>query len=358
MEGNEERLQIIKYKDSDTWRTILESFSPRDIYYTPEYVSGYSIIGEGYPLFIFFEGKNGMRLGYVVQQNDIAESELFPGLERGEYFDWITPYGYGGPLVDNFNHDDMVSFFTSLYSYCQKENIVTQFIRFHPLLENNVFWNGFCEQRLEKNTIVIDLANREAIWDNLDSKNRNMIRKAQKNGLEVFLDADFLEFDSFFTLYQSTMNRNNAHSYYYFSQEYLLNLKSALKENIVLYHAKYEGKIIASTMILIQKEVIHYHLSGADREFMHLAPNNVLLFTIANWGADLGKKSFHLGGGISKDDSLFSFKKSFNKKGLCNFYIGSNVFCKHENSYLIEFRKKTDSSFTGNGRMIQYRKGE
>lgn len=358
LKGHGGRLQIIKYKDSDSWSTILEGFPQRDIYYTPEYVSGYSIIGEGYPLFIFYEGDNGMRLGYVVQQNDIAESEFFSGLEKGKYYDWITPYGYGGPLVNDYNHDDMQSFFVSLYAYCQENNVITQFIRFHPILKTHISWDGFCEQRLEKNTIVIDLKSKKEVWDNLDSKNRNMIRKAQKNGIEVYLDAEFREFDSFFNLYYSTMHRNNAHAYYYFSQQYLLNLKNALKENIVLFHAKYQGKIIASTMILIQQGVIHYHLSGADREFMHLAPNNLLLSSIANWGVDLGIKSFHLGGGISKDDSLFTFKKSFNKKGLYDFYIGSNIFCENENSYLLELRKKEDPSFTGVGRMIQYRKGE
>lgn len=358
LDDDKGQLQIITYEDSAKWKALLETFPQTDVYYTPEYVSGYSLIGEGSPLYIYYEGRMGMRLGYVVQQNDIARSSVFSGLEQERYFDWNTPYGYGGPLVDRYNNEDMFCFFTLLKKYCIEHTVVSQFVRFHPIFGNNIFWNGFCDQRLEKDTIVINITNKEEIWENLDSKNRNMIRKAQKNEIEVSLDTEFNEFDSFFKLYHSTMQRNEAQSYYYFSRQYLFNLKESLQENIVLFHAKYKGKIIASTMILKHRDMIHYHLSGADREFMHLAPNNLLLFSIANWGSDLGLQSFHLGGGISKDDSLYAFKKAFNKKGVCSFYIGANIFCENENAYLKELRKKADPSFTGDGRMIQYRKGE
>ena len=73
---------------------------------------------------------------------------------------------------------------------------------------------------------------------------------------------------------------------------------------------------------------------------MALAPNNLLLYNVALWGAKNGFELFHLGGGVFDNDSLFSFKKSFNKNGVFDYYIGSNVFMQDECDYLIKIRSQ------------------
>lgn len=350
--------EVIEHKYMDEWHNKLSIFSKTDIYYLPEYFSEGLNTTEGLPSLVFFEGDNGMRLVYVVQQFDIAKSALFSGLQANTYFDWTTPYGYGGPLVEQFNIEDMDMFFAVLTEWCQTHIVVSQFIRFHPLFANHTLWEGHCNLKLEKNTVAMDVSSRNQIWENLDSKNRNMIRKAEKNGVQIIEDPNFERFGDFLRLYETTMDRRSASEFYYFTHDYFLNLIEALGSHLMLFHAMYRDEVIASTLILTYQDIMHYHLSGADRRYLMLAPNNLLLYTIANYGADRGKKVFHLGGGLESGDSLFSFKKSFNKKGIMDFFIGANVFCDEEYIFLLEYRKQQDPSFSGDGRMIQYRKGE
>ena len=61
-------------------------------------------------------------------------------------------------------------------------------------------------------TICIDMKpSVEDIWSGqISSKNRNMIRKAKKTGLEYFIEYDFKSLDIFEKLYFETMRRLNA----------------------------------------------------------------------------------------------------------------------------------------------------
>ena len=101
---------------------------------------------------------------------------------------------------------------------------------------------------------------------------------------------------------------------------------------------------------------IHYHLSGSDWEYRKYSPNNLLLYEVACWANKKGIKKMHLGGGMSANDSLFGFKKQFNKNGRVKFYIGRTIFDSEKYKYLMEIRSKSDDKFDmNNNYMIQYR---
>jgi len=60
-------------------------------------------------------------------------------------------------------------------------------------------------------------------------------------------------------------------------------------------------------------------------EYKSYRPNNMMLYQAALRYKTMGKKCFHLGGGYSGNDSLFKFKKGFNKNGLLDFYVGRKI---------------------------------
>jgi len=350
------KLEIVAFNEKDKWNSIVKSFGRLDVYYLNEYVSAFRYTNDGQPFLIYYCGDK-MRLCYTVQQSDIAECAKFSGvLEQGKYYDWSTPYGYGGPLTDSFDEKEMSDFFNLINGYCKSNNIITQFIRFHPLLQNQRAFEGFCDLRRLKNTVFIDTADKDIIYTNMDSKNRNMVKKAQKNGIEIITDNSKEAKSAFVEIYKSTMQRNNAFEYYYFSQMFFDDMFSNLAEHYTLFSARYEGKIISSAIMMHCNGNLHYHLSASLREYMHLAPNNLLLYTAACWGAENGYTKFHLGGGVGIDDSLLSFKKSFNKKGLIDFYIGRNVFCEEIYKKLLDIRTAANLDFNPNNNyLIQYR---
>ena len=62
-------------------------------------------------------------------------------------------------------------------------------------------------------------------------------------------------------------------------------------------------------------------------------------------------------GGRAPDDSLFGFKKQFNRNGRREFWVGRSIFDPVAYQELLALRKAADPTFDpDNGFMIQYRR--
>jgi len=195
-------------------------------------------------------------------------------------------------------------------------------------------------------TIALDLSSPEEIWDNIVSKNRNMIRKAEKNGIEILHGKGMELMDHFMEMYNATMLKDNAEAYYYFKRPFYESIDRDLKDNYEMFYAMYEGRPIAMSIMIFANGRLNYHLSGSDIEFRNLAPSNLLLFKAALWGYEQGFKTFHLGGGVgSGEDGLYKFKAAFNKNSDYQFSIGKQVFEKEKYDELVKIRRESDPSF-------------
>mgnify|MGYP001604019574 FL=1 len=125
------------------------------------------------------------------------------------------------------------------------------------------------------------------------------------------------------------MQRKCADDFYFFDETYFLNLKKCLQNNIFLGLIIYRDKIIAASLFFHYGIYGHYHLSGRLEEYLHLCPNNLLIYRTALYLKKLGISYFHLGGGINgnSEDSLYKFKKRFSKNE-SSLYIGKIIFDK------------------------------
>lgn len=348
-------MQIIQNKD--LWNKVVKSFKNWDIYYLYDYVVPLAEHGDGTPKLLYFECKN-CRLCYVLMVNDIANSEIFKNnIQRNLYFDAITPYGYGGPIVDGiFDENASIMFRNELHDYCIKSNIVTQFIRFNPILNNYMYFNEICEVTTYKKTVYIDTMNKDNILKNMDSKNRNMIRKAKKNNIKIIYDYGE-NINKFIPIYNQTMKSINAEKYYYFKNDYYLYLKNHFKDNLIIFYAMFNNEIISASIFLYNNNYMHYHLSGTLSEYRSYASVNLLIYEAALWASEKNISKLHLGGGILNNDSLFNFKKKFNKSGILPFYIGRTIFDLNKYNMLIEIRSKVDINFDpNNSYLIKYRR--
>ena len=153
------------------------------------------------------------------------------------------------------------------------------------------------------------------------------------------------------------MDNHDAENYFYFEKEYFEYLKKSLSENIVFFYSKFEGKIIGSAIFLYNNNSMHYHLSGTLFEYRKLASTNLLIFEAAKWANSHGINKLHLGGGLRDNDSLFGFKKQFNKKGYLDFTIGRMIFDTELYNDILMQREKIDEKFDKNNPfLIQYRR--
>lgn len=329
-------IEIIPIDKSGQWDSIVKSFRQYDVYYLSGYVKAFQINGDGEPVLISFESGNTRAINVVIKR-DLADCEYFKDFEKEQYFDIVTPYGYGGWVVEG---DDYKTLKNEYEAFCINESIVSEFVRFNPLLEN---WKGlekiYDEVHLGE-TVFMDTETDEIIWQNISSKNRNVIRKAQKSGLKVYWGRDPGLIQPFIDIYNATMDKDYADSYYYFGRDFYESVLEDLKQNAMWFYAKKGDEIAAIAIFMFCNGKIHYHLSASRREYQGLAPTNLILYEAALWATNHGYMRLHLGGGVgSSHDSLYKFKKAFNRGEDTEFHIGRKVFLPEMYEGLVEIRK-------------------
>lgn len=192
-------------------------------------------------------------------------------------------------------------------SICVGEGIVEQFVCFHPLLGNHETVSLAFELRYMHDTIYIDASSADMIMANMDSKNRNMVRKAAKNGVTIErkpIDA----YEEFLRMYEETMMKDQASQYYFFEKDYFEE-QSSLRDHACIFYAMREEIPIAGAIFYFTDRFLHYHLAGTHTEYRKYAPSNLMLYEEACWASEKGIGKFHLGGGMAPDDSLFGLKK-------------------------------------------------
>lgn len=306
---------------TEHWNQYLASFAPeqKDIYYTEEYVR-------------LYETETEHSLCYVYTENE--KCFLMPFLSRKfthkevTYYDFETAYGYGGPI---YNVDDELfihNAWAAFMEYAKEKNYVCGFVRFHPVMNNVKGFEDFGKLYLDRKTIAIDLSGGiEATWKNeIHTKNRNVIKKGEKNGLRFIVDDKYEHLQEFIELYNSTMDKLSAEDFYYFQDSYYENLKHNIIDSF-LGVVEHDGKIVAAAIFFYSLPYGHYHLAGSNRSALSLSPNNFLLWNAAKELAARGVQKFHLGGGTdgSEENSLYQYKRKFSKSEY-QFSFGKLMF--------------------------------
>ena len=335
-------LEIINIDESDKWDSIVKSFSNYDVYYLSGYTKAFKLHGDGEPLLFYYEG-NSMRAMNVVMKRDIATDMNFKGkIPPNSYFDLSTPYGYGGFIIEGEISEQEIQKLEEEYLlYCKENGIVSEFVRFHPILNNSSILTPIYEINELGKTVTMELSSEEQIMKDMSRKNRNIIRKAIKSGVKIHCDLNHELFDDFITLYNQTMKKDNAKEYYYFKRDFYDSVVNDLRDNSLMFYAMFEGKVISMSIILFSNTQMHYHLSASDRSYQQLAPTNLLIYEAAVWGLKKGYKTFHLGGGLGgQDDTLFKFKNAFNENSATTFSIGKKIFDNEKYHELISIRKR------------------
>ena len=131
------KYEILSLDDSDVWKSHLEKLpvEKQDIYYSSEYYKVYQNYGDGQALCFVYKEANKLAL-YPFFKNSV--NQLGYQLEQA-YFDIQGVYGYNGILTNSNDEEFKSNFFETFNDFCQKENIIAEFTRFNPLLNNFSF---------------------------------------------------------------------------------------------------------------------------------------------------------------------------------------------------------------------------
>ena len=329
---------------SSEWDELVSSFANYDVYYLSGYVRAFALHGDGEPLLLYYHSDD-VRAINVVMKRDISEDKRFTDkIASGEYYDLSTPYGYGGWI---FEGNPGKSFEDEYDIWCSDNNVVSEVVRFHPVLNNAQYaGNDIYERVLLGPTIAIKLDNEEDVWNRFSSKNRGHIRVAIKEGVTVKIDDSEEDFDIFKRIYKETMNHDEATDYYYFDDAFFESIRNDLKDKCKIFTAYLGDVAIASAIMIYASEYMNYHLSGQVFEYRRFSGTSMILYEASKWGIEHNSKWLHLGGGLgAKEGPLYDFKKSFYKKGEDkSFYLGKRIVDEEKYKYLLSLRDNVESS--------------
>lgn len=300
-----------------------------DIYFEPNYGKLCEDIEKGKSEIFNFENEFG------TIQHMFIKREIPTKINEETYYDLITPYGYGGPVIKNCKEgkrDILISSFVEEFQrYCTENKIVSEFVRFHPVIDNASDFNKYYDVSHIRNTVGTDLLNFEDPFLEEFSKScRKRIRRALKDGVSYRITENPTDIDKFKEIYYATMDRNKASEFYYFDDSYFNKCIEYFSDNILLVEAIYQDKTIAMGFYFIYKNYIHIHLSGTLNEYLYLSPAYILRYAVTKWGKENGYDLIHHGGGRTNDpeDSLYQFKKRFGKNTDFKFHVGKKIWNK------------------------------
>lgn len=243
-----------------------------------------------------------------------------------KYYDIISPYGYGGIYLSEeakMNVDFINNFKYEFSKYCKTNNIVAEFIRFHPLQKNYEFFEDFYALKYVNDNVYIDLFQTEdVILKNIAKRHRYCIRKAKDRGIIIDFKSDFKDIGNFIELYEETNDKNNATPFYYFGMDFFNELINSFGNKIRLVNATLNNNLVSSSLFVFNDKEVYYFLSGTNKLGYDNFACHLLLYEVILKAKKEGKELFNLGGGLKRNDSLFLFKSGFSNL-VAPYYIGT-----------------------------------
>lgn len=324
-----------------------------DIYFEEEYGKLSLLLEEegSELLYYVYEDENG-------KISNLAIKRLINiNVDGKQYFDITTPYGYGGPIIEYINQDIenskeklLENFEKDFTKYCLENNIVSEFVRFHPIIENALDFKKMYNSIFIQNTIATYCDNGNPTEVEFTKSARKTIRRSLAANVRYEIIENPVDLEDFKEVYYETMDRHDVKKYYYFKKEYFDYIINNFNNNIFNVNIidNETNLIISSGLYFIyDNKYVHAHLSGTRPEYLHFSPAYILKQVVAEWAYNKGYKLVHYGGGTSSDpeNSLYLFKRKFTKRDPLDFYIGKKIYNNEIYDKLVEMTNTKESKF-------------
>lgn len=295
---------LVSISEKEAWNKLVKESLIYDFYHTWYY---HSLESSGDPLLFVYQAGNDF----------IAMPLIMRKIEDSQFFDCTSVYGYAGP-ISNMAFDEMGSeiignFKTAFSLFLKEEQNVSVFSRLHPVINQQFLLEHLGGIYDNGKTVAIDLTPtievqrlkyRKAI--------RQKVNQLRRKGYVVKEAQTKEEISEFVRIYNDNMVKVKASSYYYFTEQYFLEMlfSPEFESKLLLI---YDNDIIAAgAMVTFSNNIMQFHLAATNNDYLYEAPMKLLIDESSLIGRELGMHYLHLGGGVGgKEDSLFEFKSGF-----------------------------------------------
>jgi hypothetical protein len=291
---------------------------------TPAWYHLFEARGNGQACCIWAEDERGMVL-YPFLKNRIPG---WPSATNEPYYDIQGAPGYNGLVTTVKTPDFMQEFHLILSQWCVDQHVVAEFSRCDPATGNHRLFPETCLAEVNRN-IIADLRKPNDIAAGYDRSAIKNIRKAEREGLTVKIFrgqevADDL-LATFAAIYHETMTRNNAMPEYLFTADFFADVKRLAGDLVLFCFTYIDDRPIACEVVVYNMTYAWSWLGGTLSSHYPLRPNDLLKHRIICFLKDAGVSFFCLGGGMTPDDGIFRYKRSFAAGGETPFYIAKRV---------------------------------
>ena len=339
---------FLSFQDK-AWIELLNKFN-YDIYHHPNFVKIAADEIDGHAIAYYKETENFRFLVPLI-------ARPIPKSISGkiDLFDCVSPYGYGSPLfqlkheslkeiplkklnddtdfsehdtLDSQNKEDLEKTFnfdyeseinsliSSFISACSQNNIISAFIRFHPLINNYLKnWQNFGQLVQHGETVFVNLSKSiEDIYKDFRKMHRQHLSKLKEQNFYVEIN-NFSSLNKCIEIYNRSMARFNAPKFYFFSDKYYNELIDQFRDNIHLCTVHNADKKIVSFCFFFEiNGIVQAHLAATEEEYLVKSPSKLCFYEMIKFFKNRSNIYFHLGGGRGgSKDSLYFFKSGFSK---------------------------------------------
>ena len=328
------------------------NFTP---YHLTEYLLAESLAESGITrIFCYEENGNFALIPEVVRKiNDL----LYMSDLNEELYDMIAPHEYGGIVSNSSDNILKYNLLKHIFQYCKDNNIIFQFIRLNPYLEDMplIYQESWFEVLHSNAQVYVDLdQTEEQIFMNYKSSVQRNIRRAEKELLFFEIaDKNQKNINAFEIMYQNAMEILEARKFLYFNNQYFHALLKCDFSKLALVRDR-EGRILAGSILLMDNNVVYYHLGCFDRNYSLKRPMNYLINSMVIWSRENGYKVFHLAGGHK---SLLQFKEGYSDARV-DYYIADNICDKEKYNVVCEKWKEQFPQYADENYFPLYRYNE
>lgn len=293
---------VITLADAEAWQRAVENQPLADVFHLPGYHRAAETNGDGTAYaYLADEGGHVLFHPFLHRRIDRSRSDI------------ETVYGYSGPIATTEDPAFLEGCWRAFDDWCTAAGVVAEFVRFNPLSANERLASARYDVRFARDSVVVDLAaTDDELWARYSSTQRNMVRRARRDGLAVEELCDENGLATFVHLYRETMRRVGAGAQYSFSDAYFAALREELGDGVRVLAVRRGAQVAAAALFLLYRDRMHYHLAANAADERRGGAGNLLLHEAISWGAAHGYTRLHLGGGVSAraNDPLFRFKRS------------------------------------------------
>jgi hypothetical protein len=286
-----------------------EGLGSPDVYFLPEYGGAASLSELGD--WVLLEAYDG------AWQMPLIVRTLPDGAK-----DAISPYGYTGAYASpSLSSQQIQRAWVATVNIPRKLGVISALLRHSPLVPQAPDLPELLPILREHPTILLEPADSDSTWGAMESRCRNQVRKAQKNGytgkVRPVTAVDLASNSDFRRLYEGTMRHRAATGQYFFGDDYYRALLDGLGANLLMAETRDPaGRTVSSTLLMRHEQRLHYHLTGSNPDGARMGSNNLMLWTASDFAATHGIAQFHLGGGLRAGDDLFRLKRKFGGREL------------------------------------------